>query len=585
MVGKMASREPQRVRHGVCIPEFGEGEPPPPYFPAEWAILFDWLGFQRPAQIEGIDPWDESEELPEGVVRIRKSSDPYADQRLALPAAIARLLLAPIKGTPPVRDRVTEDRGVKTMGDGQSSLHRKVNTFPRLLFNINWADSGPGLSWPDAYYVTYVPEFNCHVVTSTRDSALIYGFTDIAIGWFPEGVEVLEGAGRVIIEFWKGYIEEYSEFARWAYLFDEGLMDTAAVEELADEVWGPSKEQIQRLSVEAFESEDNEADWSNAVYELVALARDGNHRASRALFAGVESTHRKEAAIEALEYIGDSQAPLKEGLPTAINLLCHGSWEVQEAALAAIEGIKPEPNEAVIRPILTIAIDSTADIDVRSRSSHTLAILTGVEAFDSVFPFLPRKRLFRSGRAFVRPSDTLSPTLNGKRNGFQDIAADLVKTIKAEFPISYGQAIDPLATGDPVEPPIERWIRKHRAIQAAEECEREEAKQKAEREARQLEEDVRRITQVEGWRAPWEVDSSRGYGSLTQVEKELLLKWLEQHGVKDPRFGMVAPYGGYGISWIGAKGREHLILGGAYRGEKNVAEVCRTILQRSGLMS
>jgi len=584
MVNNLDPKKSRRLPAGVRIPEFPVDDVPEPYFPVEWAILFDWLGIERPAQLRSIDPWDVSEELPEGVVRLEKSRDSYADAKMALPAAIARLVLAPIKGTLPVWARVSEDGDVKTTRDGEKSYYRKVNPFPRLLFNINWADSGPGFSWPDSYHVSYLSEFNCHIVTSSRDSDEIYGFNDIAIGWFSEGEDLLEGAGRVIIEFWKGYLEECSDFARWAYLFDEGLMNTATVEELADEVWGPSKEEIHRLSVEAFASEDIEADWSNAVYELVALAREGNHRASRALFAGLESARRNDAVIEALEYIGDSHDPLHDGLPTAFKLLRHASWDVQEAALAAIEGIKPEPSEAVLRPIMEIAIDPTLDLDVRSRAGHTLAILTGVEAFDSAFPFLPRKRLYRSGRAFVSSADTSNPALAGKNSDSQDIAVEMVKTIEAQFPISYGQAIDPMNPGGTFEASVEQWILKHRARQAAEESERQEAKQKAEREARHLEEEVRKITQVDGWLAPWEVDPSRIYGSLSKVEKELLLKWLEQHGVKDPRYGMVAPFGGYGISWIGKNGRENMILGGSYRGEKNVAEVCRTILQRSGLM-
>jgi hypothetical protein len=33
----------------------------------------------------------------------------------------------------------------------------RLNFNPQLLFSINWATSGPGFEWPEAYYVTYVP--------------------------------------------------------------------------------------------------------------------------------------------------------------------------------------------------------------------------------------------------------------------------------------------------------------------------------------------------------------------------------------------------------------------------------------------
>ena len=36
--------------------------------------------------------------------------------------------------------------------------HRKVAVLPpRHLLTINWADSGPGYSWPVAYYVAWLP--------------------------------------------------------------------------------------------------------------------------------------------------------------------------------------------------------------------------------------------------------------------------------------------------------------------------------------------------------------------------------------------------------------------------------------------
>jgi len=45
----------------------------------------------------------------------------------------------------------------------------KVELWPYYLLTINWADSGPGFSWPVAYNAIYVPGFDRTVVTASGD--------------------------------------------------------------------------------------------------------------------------------------------------------------------------------------------------------------------------------------------------------------------------------------------------------------------------------------------------------------------------------------------------------------------------------
>jgi hypothetical protein len=45
---------------------------------------------------------------------------------------------------------------------------------PQLVCTINWADSGPGFSWPESYHVTYLPGFDKFVITASTDG-LMYG--------------------------------------------------------------------------------------------------------------------------------------------------------------------------------------------------------------------------------------------------------------------------------------------------------------------------------------------------------------------------------------------------------------------------
>ena len=76
------------------------------------------------------------------------------------------------------------------MSDGEVKLARKVKEpsqlpsrilLPKHLFTINWANSAPGLSWPEAYYVTQLPGWDVYIVTASQDTDEIYGYEDFAI--------------------------------------------------------------------------------------------------------------------------------------------------------------------------------------------------------------------------------------------------------------------------------------------------------------------------------------------------------------------------------------------------------------------
>jgi hypothetical protein len=112
----------------------------------------------------------------------------------------------------------------------------RLNFNPQHVCTINWADSGPGYSWPEAYYITYLPSFNCHVVTASQDGEDAYGCSDHAIGFIKGASESVDAAKQIIINFWVGQRSSYDQ-QRWAYLFDEGLIDDATAQAWADEAW------------------------------------------------------------------------------------------------------------------------------------------------------------------------------------------------------------------------------------------------------------------------------------------------------------------------------------------------------------
>ena len=78
--------------------------------------------------------------------------------------AVAAIVLERIQNTLPqwasVQLRESEDEeSVVTLAREikQRQALRTVELVPQYLLTINWANSGPGFSWPVAYHVTWVP--------------------------------------------------------------------------------------------------------------------------------------------------------------------------------------------------------------------------------------------------------------------------------------------------------------------------------------------------------------------------------------------------------------------------------------------
>jgi hypothetical protein len=113
---------------------------------------------------------------------------------------------------------------------------RRILLVPRELFTLNWADSGPGFSWPCAYYVTWVPLYDRYVVTSSADSPEAFGYCDFALGHFALGKDVEQECRRIIIRDWRKRRDRCMQ-DRWAYLFYPGLINDEQANSWADAVW------------------------------------------------------------------------------------------------------------------------------------------------------------------------------------------------------------------------------------------------------------------------------------------------------------------------------------------------------------
>ncbi len=158
----------------------------------------------------------------------------------AIEIAVARILLRPIESSLPqwagMRDTGKLVLNRKPIKRPAKAVPLKFN--PRLVCCVNWADSAPGYSWPESYHITYIPGFEKFIVTSSRDGAEPFGSADHALGWGHAVEGELLVAKRLIQRFWQGHVYDWDQ-GRWAYLFDEGLIDRATADAWADEIWPP----------------------------------------------------------------------------------------------------------------------------------------------------------------------------------------------------------------------------------------------------------------------------------------------------------------------------------------------------------
>ena len=156
--------------------------------------------------------------------------------------AVAQILLHEIQGSLPQWASVREEEVSLNRKEHHRHKDARLVFNPQLVCTINWADSGPGFSWPESYHVTYLPGFEKFVVTASRDGDDLWGCSDHAIGVTDAKLGPIEAAKELIVNFWRMQFEGW-DHEPWAYLFDEGLIDTEMAKKWADEVWKSSDDE------------------------------------------------------------------------------------------------------------------------------------------------------------------------------------------------------------------------------------------------------------------------------------------------------------------------------------------------------
>jgi len=129
---------------------------------------------------------------------------------------------------------------------------RTVTGLARHLLTINWADSGPGFSWPVAYTLVWIPVFERYVVTASADGPDAFGYADFALGSFDAAADWRMKAKEIIAGDWRMQSDTYGQ-APWIYLFDSGAISDAEALDWRSEVWVDSEE-----NDEEWEDEDRD---------------------------------------------------------------------------------------------------------------------------------------------------------------------------------------------------------------------------------------------------------------------------------------------------------------------------------------
>ena len=210
------------------------------YHPIEHAILADYFKVERPTCARDINLEDAVEhewdaENHDGIIRIRPGLGGSLDY-YTLENAVARLALNGIEKRLPQWAVAYEDGQILYGRTHNHKRNAQITLLPTFLFEINWADSGPGFSWPEQYHAAYVPGFHRYVVTASQDSPDAYDYEDIAIGHFPAETTLEAGCRQVIIDWW-GQRGGDSEL-RWEAFWIPGLIDELEAWKWSDAVWG-----------------------------------------------------------------------------------------------------------------------------------------------------------------------------------------------------------------------------------------------------------------------------------------------------------------------------------------------------------
>jgi hypothetical protein len=204
------------------------------YAPIEQAILAEYFGLDAPIIDDDLDLWAVDPQSHSGI-KLEPDAWDGRDQNKAIANAVARIALARVQKSLP-QFAICGPDSIEFGRDITSPPSRPVEVMARHLFTIDWAMTAPGVSWPEAYFLTWLPGIDQWLVTSSRDTPEVGGYCDLALGYFDSEKAPLEGAGLIIGGYWSDQFIDYDQ-PRWELFFEAGLVSHEMAGEWADEIW------------------------------------------------------------------------------------------------------------------------------------------------------------------------------------------------------------------------------------------------------------------------------------------------------------------------------------------------------------
>lgn len=205
------------------------------YTTTERAFLHDYFCLQRPDELRNVDVYEPAD----GIFLDRSDNG----EDIELKNAVARLALKRVQDRLPAWSTLDSKGTFIEPRRYFDSDDREIELMPQHLFTINWADSGPGFSWPESYHLVWFPEFDRYVVTASQDSTDAWGAEDLAVGFGPFSEDWIQVAHDILFDYWdqehKPYVEE-----GWIEVLDAGFIPEHIAITWRDEVWPEPEDEL-----------------------------------------------------------------------------------------------------------------------------------------------------------------------------------------------------------------------------------------------------------------------------------------------------------------------------------------------------
>lgn len=204
------------------------------FHPVEAAIARIALGLPAERGDRKYDLWDRDKSLHSGVVHLEPGFNESGRRRSASDA-LARMVLSGVEDTLPVYIAVSRGVTIVTRKKRAPRIP-SVRAVPIFLLEVNWANSAPGISWPEAHHVGWLPGFDRWVLTSSRDTPELDGYCDRVLCQFAQCDDPVDEARTRVQLYWQDLCDAYGQ-KRWACLRNTGRIARQDAERMARTVW------------------------------------------------------------------------------------------------------------------------------------------------------------------------------------------------------------------------------------------------------------------------------------------------------------------------------------------------------------